>query len=88
LAGLQGENPSQFDLEEFFLQKSGGQWWRWGHGDVGGGYGVGEIGMVWGDGNGSGGMGMRMRMVSQTRSFIRFSELESLSVDMIRWLVT
>jgi hypothetical protein len=29
---------------------------------VGGGYGVGEIGMVWGDGNGSGGMGMRMRM--------------------------
>jgi hypothetical protein len=24
----------------------------------------------------------------QTRSFIRFSELESLSLDMIRWLVT
>jgi hypothetical protein len=28
------------------------------------------------------------RLVSRTRSFIRFSELESLSVDMIRWLVT
>jgi hypothetical protein len=27
-------------------------------------------------------------MVSWTRSFIRFSELESLSLDMIRWLVT
>jgi hypothetical protein len=26
--------------------------------------------------------------VSRTRSFIRFSELESLSLDMIRWLVT
>jgi hypothetical protein len=26
--------------------------------------------------------------VSWTRSFIRFSELESLSLDMIRWLVT
>jgi WD40 repeat protein len=26
--------------------------------------------------------------LSRTRSFIRFSELESLSVDMIRWLVT
>jgi hypothetical protein len=26
--------------------------------------------------------------MSRTRSFIRFSELESLSVDMIRWLVT
>jgi hypothetical protein len=26
--------------------------------------------------------------VSRTRSFIRFSELESLSIDMIRWLVT
>jgi hypothetical protein len=28
------------------------------------------------------------RPLSRTRSFIRFSELESLSVDMIRWLVT
>jgi hypothetical protein len=27
-------------------------------------------------------------ILSRTRSFIRFSELESLSVDMIRWLVT
>jgi hypothetical protein len=26
--------------------------------------------------------------MSWTRSFIQFSELESLSVDMIRWLVT
>jgi hypothetical protein len=26
--------------------------------------------------------------LSRTRSFIRFSELESLSLDMIRWLVT
>jgi hypothetical protein len=26
--------------------------------------------------------------MSRTRSFIRFSELESLSLDMIRWLVT
>jgi hypothetical protein len=26
--------------------------------------------------------------VSRTRSFIRFSELESLSLDVIRWLVT
>jgi hypothetical protein len=30
----------------------------------------------------------RLTSVSRTRSFIRFSELESLSVDMIRWLVT
>jgi hypothetical protein len=28
------------------------------------------------------------RLVSRTRSFIRFSELESLSLDVIRWLVT
>jgi hypothetical protein len=27
-------------------------------------------------------------LLSRTRSFIRFSELESLSLDMIRWLVT
>jgi hypothetical protein len=30
----------------------------------------------------------QMIVLSRTRSFIRFSELESLSVDMIRWLVT
>jgi hypothetical protein len=28
------------------------------------------------------------RNLSRTRSFIRFSELESLSLDVIRWLVT
>jgi hypothetical protein len=29
-----------------------------------------------------------IHQLSRTRSFIRFSELESLSLDMIRWLVT
>jgi hypothetical protein len=32
--------------------------------------------------------GSRRRQLSRMRSFIRFSELESLSLDMIRWLVT
>jgi hypothetical protein len=37
------------------------------------------------------GLGLRGaggQQLSRTRSFIRFSELESLSLDMIRWLVT
>jgi hypothetical protein len=33
-------------------------------------------------------MADKKALVSRTRSVIRFSELESLSVDMIRWLVT
>jgi hypothetical protein len=33
-------------------------------------------------------MGTITWLMSRTRSFIRFSELESLSLDTIRWLVT